>query len=262
MNLLFTVKEYIRYYFKAKNLHGVHSPFVYKFNEEVVNDKRNFYPFAIIENFRKELLNNNNFIAIEDFGAGSNFNNSTKKTISEIAKTAGRKKKHGEVLFKIVNHYQPTTILELGTSLGIGTTYLAMANKSATVHTIEGSKEIYNQAKLNFANLQLNNVQNYLGKFDEVLPNLLPKIKELDLVFIDGNHAYEPTLNYFKMVQPYLSKNAIVIFDDIYWSSEMAQAWQQIVNNPSALLTIDLFQFGLVVYNINFKQKQHEVVKL
>ena len=33
------IKEYIRYLYKAKNLHGVHSPFAYNFAEKVLSDK-------------------------------------------------------------------------------------------------------------------------------------------------------------------------------------------------------------------------------
>ena len=85
-----------------------------------------------------------------------------------------------------------------------------------------------------------------VGNFDEILPGVINQLDYLDFVFIDGNHRKEATLNYFNWCMPKLSENGILIFDDIYWSKGMKEAWQEIKMHPQVTVTIDLFWIGLV----------------
>jgi predicted O-methyltransferase YrrM len=261
VSLLFTIKEYFKYRLRAQNLHGVHSPFVYEFNEAVVNDKRDFYDYEKIELLRSQLYKSKDIIEVQDFGAGSHFNATNKRSVASIAKNAGRKHKHGQLLFKMVNHYQPNNILELGTSLGLGTSYLALAKKDAWVTTIEGGSSIAEKATIHFNALGLNNVVQVVGKFDDVLANTLQAIGQIDFLFIDGNHSFEPTIDYYKKCLPYLSPNSIILFDDIYWSKGMSEAWQVIKDMPESVLTVDVFQFGIVFFSKQFKEKQSFTIK-
>jgi predicted O-methyltransferase YrrM len=88
--------------------------------------------------------------------------------------------------------------------------------------------------------------------------NSLPK---LDLVFFDGNHQKVPTLDYFHHCLTKAHENSIFIFDDIHWSSEMDEAWQQIQGHEQVSLTIDLFQFGLVFFRKGIA-KQHFTLRM
>jgi predicted O-methyltransferase YrrM len=257
----YIVKEYLKYLLQAKNLHGLHSPFAYSFNDEVLNDDRPFYAYQQIEQLRVELLKNNTLLEVEDYGAGSHKSNNKQRSIASITMHAAKTKKDGELLFRIMNYYPFKTAIELGTSMGIGAAYLASGNSNASIHTIEGSPAIAAQAQSNFKQLALNNIHQHIGKFDEVLPNLLQQLGNIDLLFIDGNHAYEPTLRYFEMAWPYMSQQSVLIFDDIHWSPNMNKAWEQIKNDSRVLLSIDVFQFGLVFINPDFKTKQHFVIR-
>jgi predicted O-methyltransferase YrrM len=262
MKQLFLIKQYLKYRLKAKNLHGVHSPFVYAFNKDVVNDTRHFYAFDAIADLRKNLLQNTNTITITDFGAGSKHTNSNVRRICDIAKLAGKRHEHGALLYRMVDAYNCTNILELGTSMGLGTAYMASANTSAKVHTIEGCSAIAKQASLNFERLVLMNIQQYVGDFDVVLPDFLQKSGALDFVFVDGNHLYKPTIAYFEMLLPKLASKAFLVFDDIHWSKEMHDAWQVIIADKRVMLSIDVFQFGICVFDPSFKEKQHFIIKL
>jgi predicted O-methyltransferase YrrM len=258
---LFIVKEYLQYIAKAKNLHGIHSPFVYTFNDEVLNDDRSFYAFEKIETLRKQLLKDSRKIEVTDFGAGSHTTKSNIRTIKSIAKNAGKRKKHAELLFKIINYYQRNNILELGTSLGIGTSYMASGNGSANITTLEGCPNISKEAKHNFQSLGLENIDIVTGEFSTTLPLVLQSNNAFDFVFLDGNHQYKATLQYLNTILPYLSKDAIVVLDDIHWSDGMAKAWQEIVADTRFDVTIDLFQFGIIFFSDDFKEKQHFVLK-
>ena len=249
--------SYIQYLLSAKGAHSTHSPFVFSFINEVLKDKRQFYAFEQIENLRSELHNNNSSIEIKDFGAGSLRKKTNQRTISEIAKNAGRSKKHGELRFRIANYFELNNILELGTSLGLGTAYLAKAREKSQIITIEGCPSIKQQAEKNFGSIGLKNIHAYQGNFDDILGSVLEKHPSFDLIFVDGNHRKIPTLKYFQLLKKYIHPNSLIIFDDIHWSNEMSEAWLEIKEDPSVKISIDLFQFGLVFFMKGVKQKQH-----
>lgn len=255
--------RYIHYWMKSSNAkgHGIHSPFVFELVDKVFIDDRNFYVFPLIEAAREELLYNNSSIAVTDFGAGSRVNKNYSRTISSIAKSSLKPKKFGQLLFKLVNYFGSTTILELGTSLGITTSYLAAANHNGLVITMEGAPEIAKQAERHFQHIGLHNIEQIVGNFDETLSNVLQKNKILDFVFIDGNHRFEPTIRYFNMLKPNLHENSVLVFDDIHWSKEMELAWAAIKEDDSVTLTIDLFFIGLVFFRKEQKKKQHFIVQ-
>ncbi|MBP6456198.1 MAG: class I SAM-dependent methyltransferase [Chitinophagaceae bacterium] len=261
MNHFFLIKAYINYCLKAKSAHGIHSPFVFDFITNLLQDKRTFYAFDTIENYRQELYKNDTELNIEDFGAGSLKSNFKKRKISDIAKTAGRNRKMGELLFRMVNYFDCKNSLELGTSLGIGSHYLALANTNSKVVTIEGSKEIFETSKANFEKNNLKNIEQVLGNFDLVLDEVLEKNSAFDLIFIDGNHREEPTINYFKKCLSKINDNTILIFDDIHWSKGMQNAWESIKKDKAVTLSLDLFYFGIVFFRKEFKEKQHFVLK-
>jgi predicted O-methyltransferase YrrM len=251
-------KKYFHYYFTASNGngHGVHSPFVFDFIIHVLKDKKKYGCYQSIESIRKELLGNETIIRIEDFGAGSTIMKSNERKVKDIARSSLKPKKFAQLLFRIVQYYKPETIVELGTSLGVTTSYLASGNKNATIYTFEGATSIANIAQQNFNALQLNNIELIQGDFSETLPALLAKINKVDLAFIDGNHRKQPTLDYFDQLLAHSTSETILLFDDIHWSEEMEAAWETIQNHPSVTLTIDLFFIGIVLINNNFKVKQ------
>jgi predicted O-methyltransferase YrrM len=224
-------------------------------------DKRSFYAYNQVEALRCKLLQDETIIEVEDFGAGSAVSKTNERSIASIARHAAKSKKWAQLLFRIVNYYQPKHILELGTSLGISAAYMAMANPQAHVVTAEGSKAIAAQAKRNFQSLQLHSIQQVTGNFDDILPGLLAALPQLDLAFIDGNHRYEPTVRYFNQLLPNLHDSSIVILDDIHWSADMEKAWEAVKENPKVRLSIDLFFIGLVFFSDQFKVKQHFTIR-
>lgn len=255
--------KYIAYYLTANNAkgHGTHSPFVYSFIHDVLNDNRTFYAFHEIELIRHQLLHNQQKIDIEDFGAGSRKGLNNTRTISSIAHSSLKPKKYARLLFKMINAYQSKTIIELGTSLGITTAYLAAANPTATVVTMEGAKSVAAIAKQNFEQLQLHNIQLIEGNFEKTLSNTLTNLTSIDFAFIDGNHQYKPTVDYFNQLINAANQYTIIIADDIHWSKEMEDAWKFIQQHSAVTLTIDLFFIGVVFLRTDFLVKQHFVIR-
>ena len=257
------LNKYIQYRLKASNGkgHGTHSPFVFEFITQVLNDDRTYYCYDHIERLREKLKLDNTLLTIEDFGAGSRVNSHYQRAVSSIAKSALKPKKFSQLLFRMVNHYQPENILELGTSLGITTSYLASANTNARVTTMEGASAVADVAKSNFQSLQLNNIALVQGNFDETLSSAIEHIPQIDFAFIDGNHRRDPTIAYYEKLLPKTHEHSILIFDDVHWSKEMEEAWEHIKNDSAVTLSIDLFFIGIVFFRKENKTKQHFVIK-
>lgn len=250
--------KYLHYYFTAENGkgHGVHSPFVFDFIQHVLNDDRIFYAYQPIENLRQLLLHDTRVLEIEDFGAGSRIKKTNQRSVSAIAKFSLKPVKYGQLLFRIIDHYAPKHLLELGTSLGITSAYLAMANPSASLTTMEDTHSVATIARENFQKLGVKNISVIEGNFDHTLPLWLAEKQKIDFAFIDGNHRYHPTMDYFHQLLSHIHEYSILVFDDIHWSSEMEKAWTEIKNHPSVTLSIDLFFIGMVFFRKECKVKQ------
>ena len=244
-----TAVRYLRYLLRAKTRYYIHSPFVFDFIENVTADKRYYYAFDDIDYLRNKLLAARDKIAVTDYGAGSKkFKKGTEREIGDIVRHASVSSRIGQLLFKTVCHFQPNNILELGTSMGISTLYLAKASPSAKVVTIEGSTTLAMYAQRNFEILKAGNIEVKTGKFEYILPVVLNELGNLDLFFFDGNHDQKATLQYFESCLPYIKGDACFIFDDIHWSEGMQSAWNTIKAHPKVAVSIDLFSIGLVFF--------------
>ncbi|WP_192821121.1 O-methyltransferase [Rufibacter sp. LB8] len=250
------VLRYAKFWWRSGNAHGLHSPFVFNLYCFVIHHKGHHAAYDQVEALRKNLLKDSTLLEVQDFGAGSHTGNTKTRKISAIAKSAAKPRRLGQLLFRLAQHFQPSTVLELGTSLGLTTSYLALANPNAQVITLEGCPALAAQARKNFTEMGLNNVEVVQGNMDQTLAQTVARLDRLDFVFFDGNHRYAPTLQYFETCLPKAHEGSVFIFDDIYWSSDMAKAWQKIKQHPQVLLTVDLFYIGLVFFRTN-QPKQH-----
>lgn len=262
-----------------------------------------------MEAYRKELLQDKQKIKVTDFGAGSKVFASEIRTVSAIAKHVGIPKKRARFLFRLTKYFNCQNILELGTSLGIGTAALA-ANKSARVISLEGCPQTAKIAKQQLKNSGFHNVNITIGEFEKLLPtkplpiaigttnntsnkqwneNRKPRTgnKEqgtdnpqlttenrehqttnpkqqtffYDLIYFDGNHTKEATLNYFERLLPTAHNNSVFVFDDIHWSAGMEAAWEEIKAHPQVTVSIDTYYLGLIFFRKE-QAKQHFKIRL
>ncbi|MDG1756348.1 MAG: class I SAM-dependent methyltransferase [Bacteroidia bacterium] len=231
--------KYLRYYLSSKGKHGVHSPLVYQFITQVLNSNEGSkYPLAEYE--RKRLQSDTTLIDFVDFGkSGKTY----EKKINTIAKSSLKSKKYAQLLRRIAQHFQLNKILELGTSLGITTAYLAY-DQSVNITTLEGSERVAQEAEKVWKNLRLSQIQCIKGGFEKTLSHVSQQ--SFDLIYLDGNHRYEPTLAYFDVLKKNSHKKTVFIFDDIHYSESMEEAWRQIKQQADVTITIDLFFIGIV----------------
>ncbi|HLP50212.1 MAG TPA: class I SAM-dependent methyltransferase [Chitinophagales bacterium] len=244
MNIAFRVKKYISYLVNAKTKYYLHSPFVYEFYLNVLEglSPRGLEPVIAL---RQQLKNNDTAIEIEDFGTG----NKHSRRLADIERNVSIKHKYGLLLYRLVQYFRPLTIVEVGTSIGLSSSYMALADTKAKLVTLEGSPAIANCAKQNHHHLGLNNIEIVTGDFDNTLTQVLDGLSSVDLIFFDGNHTQQATLEYFNLCLAKANEHTVFVFDDIYWSDGMCSAWQQIKQHPRVRLTIDVYQFGICFFN-------------
>ncbi|MDP4290902.1 MAG: class I SAM-dependent methyltransferase [Bacteroidota bacterium] len=248
--ITFQFNSYLNYKRKGINVHHLHSPFAFDLVRKVVNDRRRYPDYQRIDLLRKQLRKDLTEVEVTDLGAGigGQDNAPSHKSVAALYKNNSIRPKYGELLYRLVKYLQPGSILELGTSLGISTAYMAIANPGASVITVEGCEGIAQKAKENFARLGIYNVRQEIGNFDRLLETIIDRVPKLDMAFIDGNHRKDPTIRYFESCLLKSHNDTVLIFDDIHWSKEMNEAWNAICSHKSVTLTLDLFQFGLVFF--------------
>ena len=252
------IKEYLKFLIKSSNEHGVHSPFVFDLVTKCFYKKNNVYKWKNFLSIKKQLLDNKNYIKVTDFGSGSKVFNSNERQILKIVKVAGISNKKAKILIKIINYFSPKNILEIGTSVGLGTSAFKIGNLNSEITTLEGCPETAKVAKDLFLNNSLKNIEIIIGDFKETLPKVV-KNDSFDCIYFDGNHTKKATLTYFNYCLPTIKNNSFWIFDDIYWNSEMKQAWSKIKNHPKVTVSVDVFHFGIVFFR---KEQAEEHFKI
>jgi len=235
--------KWIRYRRNAIDKFSVHSPFLFSLINEVI-EKRNGGGWAEAENVRRKWAKRTDCINRHDLGA------SDKKctgpvSIGYIVKHHAIKKKYGRLLYRLVKATQAQQLLELGTSAGISTSYMASAAPGAQLFSVEACPETHAIASKHPL-LQSSDIHLICARFDDALEQFQKEDLRFDVIFIDGDHSKEATLRYFNKLLTLSHINTLFIFDDIHWSDGMEDAWEEIKAYPQVTLTLDLFQFGLV----------------
>ena len=235
---------------RAGTAHSIHSPFVFDLYTQAIRPQSDVdFDLEDVEELRNQLRKDLTEIDILDLGAGSRINKSNRRKIADISRNAEKPARFGRLFYRLAQKLNPQTILELGTSLGITTAYFAKAVPQARIVTLEGCPETARIARKNFELLKIASIQTVVGNIDETLATQLAQTKgEVDMVFFDANHRLEPTVRYFEEAKKYAGPQTVFIFDDIYWSEEMTQAWEYIKAQPDVTVTIDLFWLGLVFF--------------
>lgn len=257
ISLLF---RYIKYTYHAVNAHSIHSPFVFDLYTRCIKGKTDEDALKIISSLISKMHSDARVLNVMDYGTAEGQTAQRKLTVQYIAKNYSSSTSKAGLLCRLSSYFKPDTILEFGTSLGIGTTALALGSPQAKLITLEGSTEIASVAKENFIFNGLNNIEIVTGEFNSSLKNALEKLSFVDLVYIDGNHRSGPTLNYFNQCLAKAKENTVFIFDDIHWSEDMEVGWNKIKEHPSVTISVDLFLVGLVFIRGGIA-KQHFTLK-
>jgi predicted O-methyltransferase YrrM len=235
---------------------GVHSPFIFDFIKNVLEEKKPYYQFSKIESIRHAMLNDRRSISVRDLGTG----NDRERRIADIAEKSLKKPRLAQLLFRIVEKYHCRNITELGTSLGITTLYLASPSSRIQCISFEGCTQTAAVARQNFAKAGLGNISIIEGEIGLQLTKTLDTETLQDLIFIDANHTYEATMEYFSQCLNFCHDKSIIVLDDIYWSEGMTRAWNEIKANQRVRATVDIYYMGFVFLNPELNKQHFKIV--
>lgn len=257
-SLISRIPLYISYFLNVVDEHSLHPPFIYDLYTKII--KGGEQPVKEIEAIRKELLNSDEVIKYHSYGEQSSLNEISRSRIASITRSGINKASNSSLFVRLVKFFECKSIIELGTSLGINTSYLALADKSATVYTFEGHSQLIEKARSTFDRLSITNVEIIKGNIDETLPDFLKRIKKIDFILLDANHQKEATWNYFSYFIPWVHENSVMVIDDIRWNKEMYDAWNVLKDHDKVSLSVDLMDLGLLFFSRRMK-KQHYTLK-
>ncbi len=256
---MYQIKEYIKFLLNSTNQHGVHSPFVYNFITKCLYDKTAYKAYTKLLDYKKTLENSKTILQITDFGEGSKTLDAHKRRVSKMAKTSSSSKKDAQLLFRVSKYFDFKNSLELGTSLGMGTYAISVANADATIATIEGCPNTSAFAKSQLENHGVKNVEFLIGNFNDTIPNI--KNNQFDFIYFDGHHNKQATIQYFETLLPKTHNETVFVFDDIYWSKGMTEAWEYIKNHNAVTVTVDGFHLGFAFFRKE-QEKEHFKIRL
>ena len=279
MSKIHQIGAFIRHFLTAWNTSGeaIHSPYLFRLVRFVLRDENAYYCFRDIERRREFLLACEDSLDVVDYGsAGSPEGMHVQRRVCDIAKNHLESARVGQVLFRIVNFLheeekRPLNILELGTSLGITTAYLASPDSRNKVLTMEGSEAVLRVAQGVWKMLKLENIEWIQGNIDDTLYNIYigerGKVKgergkergELDLAFVDANHTYEATMRYADFLLNRLTEKGILVLDDIHYSEQMERAWNELKADPRVTTSMDLYHVGLLFVDTHYLKRHYRI---
>ncbi|MDI3527144.1 MAG: hypothetical protein PWR03_1327 [Tenuifilum sp.] len=240
-----------------KGGYGIHSPFVFDLYTNVIGINKSEPIFKAIEAYRKEMIKSD--IGIIRKTIAENMNGGFRGELVKLKKLASvvAVPPHlGRLLYRLANHFKPKVMLELGTSVGISSLYIALANPEGYLYTIEGDEAVLGIAQKRFESFNVKNIKPICSTFETELPRLKDEVDKFDFVFIDGDHNGNKLLQYFDVIQNKLTDNSVVIVDDIRWSSDMEDSWNELIAKPEVTVSIDLFRCGILFFRGGIA-KQH-----
>ncbi|MCW2522088.1 MAG: hypothetical protein JWO63_423 [Frankiales bacterium] len=225
-----------------------------------------------IELMRKLMLTSPQPLSITDFGAGKEHKfdtgdtmtrNVSVRTLADMTKSS--KKPHwAYLLFRIVRALKPESCLELGACVGISAAYQSAAlelNGRGKLVTLEGADVLAARSERTLEELGLDQRASVrLGPFADTLESALTDLAPLDYAFIDGNHIESATIEYMEKMLPRVSSEAILVFDDIYWSEGMRRAWKTVAADERFALTLDMGTIGFGVVSASSNERQSLVL--
>jgi predicted O-methyltransferase YrrM len=257
----FRISGYLDYllFSRHRNGHGIHSPFIFDLISRVFRNKTANDIVLKIENIRKRCLSSEIIIRVVDLGAGSLKMKGDLRKVSDIARYSAVPKKYGVLLSALAAEFGKPAVIELGTSLGISTMYLASGCPGSVVFTVDACSETSGLAMENFSEAGFENIRLLNGSFESTIPELKKQSVRPGLVFIDGDHRRESVLRYFNQMAEISNSSTVIVLDDIHQSQEMEDAWNNVKLHKRVSATVDLYRLGLIFFREGMSRSDYVI---
>lgn len=246
---------YINYWLKKEDAYSLQSPYLFQLYNRLSSFLKSRETSDLdIEEYRKNLLNSQEYIHVLDLGAGSKSVNQPQRPIAGITRYSTSARKYAQLYQFFCSLTDSKIVLELGTCVGISSRYLAKIAEKGKVYSFEGAEEL---AKLTQADPAYQNLEVITGDLAVTLPDLLQEIEFVDFALIDATHTYASTMSYFNQLLPKLKPNSILVIGDIHWSAAMTKAWKAIKSHERVRLSLDYYECGVVFFEYSGQKSDY-----
>lgn len=267
--LTYRLRSWLKFHLTAWNTggEGVHSPYLFEWVRMVMSDKHSFYGWSAIEECRRDMMRDDRELRFVDYGSGANGAKGKEsiRRVCDIARGSLTKRRYAQMLSRLVNWLggqfrdrdKGLTIVEFGTSLGITTSYLAMVDHRDRVVTCEGCESVADIARTNWSHLGLQNIDCRVGEIGKSV--LIDDIERIDIAYLDADHTYASTRDFFNMLALKAHEKTVIVVDDIHHSAEMERAWKEICADERVSSTMDLYQMGMVFFDKHYWRRNYKL---
>lgn len=202
---------------------GVHSPWAYDLIEFVINEKLPYYAYEDLYPFWEK----------------------APQYLPQYPQS------RDELLFRLVNRFNPKFILEVGTGAGVSTGYLASVSKDSKVVTVDHTHPAVKEVRKNLKripNIEYIVADDVLETVQEILDGgVMPK-------FVHVAHTSQ-WRQVVELLIPRMESDAVIVVENL-GKKEKKEWWKGVIQNEKVGVTFQMSKVGLLFFDLK-KTKQH-----
>lgn len=192
--------------FRHRHGYGVHSPFAFEYITQVIYENAPYYKYKELDALQRQLAPEKG---------------------KPWARQESRKLKR--LLFRMVNHAQPATIIDVGPA-SAASLYLKAAKEDAGYLSASGPDELF-----------------------------LEKDVPVDFLYLHDRHRPELLWQAFEVCAPRTRADSVFVVRDIHASKQMKRLWSAMKQHARTGITFDLYDVGILLFD-RTKNKQDYIV--
>lgn len=209
----------VLYKIRHHNGHGIHSPFVFSFINDVIEEKLPYYAYQDIARY---------------------LNLSEKKIDEETKKN--------KLLFRIVNRFSPTKILEIGTGNGFSTIYLTAPSKRINCICIDANEDAKNTHKNWDRSISYSNWES-IDKTNDTF----------DFILLNLNKLKDTKVNLDNFLITHIHANSVIVITDIRTNKANQVFWKNLVKRNNVIISLDLYHIGILLFNNKYYKQNYKL---
>lgn len=206
---------------------GVHSPWAYDLIEFVINEKLPYYAYDDLYAFWQKAPD----------------------WLPQYPQS------RDELMFRLVNRFNPRFIVEIGTGAGVTTGYLASVSRKSRVVTIDmkhpSNKDVARNLK------KTGNISYLTGNVLDTLQDVIDgaDANPIDFVHIAHTAQFREAVG---MLMPVMGRDSVMVIGDL-GKKERKEWWKDIIEDPRVGVTFQLSKMGILFFD-HTKTKQHYIL--
>lgn len=250
-----SIWQYIKYFFKSKHWrgYGVHSPYMFYLVTMIIEDRNSFYRFSQIENMRKVLKNTTKTLMVGNEGEKKEVK------ISSLLKQGSISPSYDQLLFRLSRYFHPKNILEIGTTIGLSTMYMAAPDSTCNVYTVEKDAGISSLARLNFKRAEFSNIKVLNENVSSPVVTDLIKTNQIDLYYFGRKASDEDVRCVLECTTNRYSSSTVIMISDIYKTKEREILWNEMKQIKGVRVCLELFFYGILIFNEDLQPQSYNL---